>query len=244
MLAAKDFHARYRSASLGVLWSVVLPLLQGAVLAVVFTKVVRIPVAPGVSYPVFVISGMVLWTYFSQSVVAGSTAIVDGAAIATKVYFPRLILPAVPALTNVVAVSISAATVVLLMVAFDVPLRASLLLLPVAVAMLLALASLASSLLALAHVYFRDVRYLVQATLLVALYATPVIYPLERAARFEGILLANPVTGVLQLARQAVFGEADRLGAAVASTCGWLVALAAVAVVAYRRHERIAVDRL
>jgi lipopolysaccharide transport system permease protein len=244
MLAAKDFHARYRSAALGVLWSVLLPLFQGAVLAVVFSKVVRIPIAPDVSYPVFVISGMVLWSYFTQSITSGSTAIVDGAPIATKVYFPRVILPAVPAMTNVVALAISASTVVLLMLLFDVSITATLLLFPVAIALLLALASLGSILLALAHVYFRDVRYLVQAALLVGLYASPVIYPLERAERFEDLLLANPVTGALQLARYAVFGEAHLLGAAVASTCLWILGLAVVTLLAYRRHERIAVDRL
>lgn len=244
MLAAKDFHARYRSASLGVLWSVLLPLLQGAVLAVVFTRVVRIPIGEGVSYPVFVISGMVLWSYFSQSLVAGSTAIVDGSAIATKVYFPRLILPAVPALTNVVALLIANATVLLLMAVFDQPYLADLVLLPAALGLLFLLVTTLAALLALAHVYFRDIRYLVQALLLVALYATPVIYPLERADRYEGVLLANPVTGVLQLARQAVFGEAHRLGAAVTSTVAWIVGLTVLALLAYRRHERVAVDRL
>src|SRR5436305_10109124 len=93
MLAAKDFHSRYRSASLGVLWSVFLPLLQGAVLAAVFTKIVKIHTP--YSYPVFVLSGMVTWSYFTQSLSASSTSIVDGAAIAGKVYFPRLLLPAV-----------------------------------------------------------------------------------------------------------------------------------------------------
>lgn len=244
MLAAKDFNARYRSASLGVLWSVFLPLLQGAVFAVVFTRVVRVPVTPGTSYPVFVISGMVLWSYFTQSLLAGSTSIVDGGAIAGKVYFPRLILPAVPVLANAISFAISAVSLVVLMAVFDVPYRGSLLLLPVAMALVAALTTLLASLLTLLHVYFRDVRYAVQATLLVALYASPVIYPLHQADELEPIVLANPVTGPLQLARYAIFGEAERLAIAVAITLAWVAALATGALFAYRRHERIAVDRL
>ena len=244
MLAAKDFHARYRSASLGVLWSVLLPLLQGAVFAVVFTRVVGVPVDDGVSYPVFVISGMVLWSFLTQSLSAGSTSIVDGGAIAGKVYFPRSILPAVPVLANVPSLCIAQGSVLGLMAVFGVPFRVSLLLLPVAMALTAAVATLLAEPLALLHVYFRDVRYVVQAALMVALYASPVIYPLEAAEGLRPLLLANPVTGPLQLARFAVFGEADALGTALAVTAAWVAVLAVGTLLAFRRHERIAVDRL
>jgi ABC-type polysaccharide/polyol phosphate export permease len=242
LLAAKDFHARYRSASLGVLWSVLLPLLQGGVLAVVFTKVVKIQT--DYSYPVFVIAGMVTWSYFSSSLMAGSTSIVDGGAIAGKVYFPRLLLPAVPATANLPTFGASSGVVLLLMAGFGVPYRASLLLLPVAIALVLALAVVLSALVSLAHVYSRDVRYIVQATLLVALYATPVIYPLERAGGLRPLIIANPMTGAVQLVRFAIFGEADLVGVAIVVTLTWLVALVVATLLAYRRHERIAVDRL
>lgn len=244
MLAAKDFHARYRSATLGVLWSVLLPLLQGAVFAVVFTKVVGVPVSPGVSYPIFVISGMVLWSFLTQSLSAGSTAIVDGGAIAGKVYFPRSILPAVPVLANTISLAIAQTTVLVLMPVFDVPFRSTLLLLPVAMALTALVATLLAEPLSLLHVYFRDVRYVVQAGLMVALYASPVIYPLDAAKGLRPLLLANPVSGPLQLARFAIFGEADALATSLAVTAAWSVVLAAAALAAFRRHERIAMDRL
>jgi lipopolysaccharide transport system permease protein len=242
MLAAKDFHARYRSASLGVIWSVALPLLQGAVLAVVFTRVVRI--GTDVSYPVFVLSGMIVWSFFSQSLSAGSTAIVDASAIASKVYFPRMILAAVPALANTVSFAASVVVVIVLMVFFHVSYHASIVLVPVAMALDLVLAVLIGELATLAHVYFRDVRYIVQAALLVGLYATPVIYPLERAHQLRGALIANPMTGVLQLIRWALFGRAASLVPSLVSTGAWIVALAVATLLLFRRHERISVDRL
>jgi lipopolysaccharide transport system permease protein len=231
-----------------VLWSVFLPILQGAVLAIVFTKVVKI--STPYSYPVFVLSGMVTWSYFSSSLTAGSTAIVDASAIASKVYFPRLILPAVPALANLPSYGISSSVVVLLMVVLGVGLSPAVLLLPVAMALTVALAIALSSLVTLAHVYFRDVRYIVQATLLVLMYATPVIYPFEKttgpgvAPIYHWLLLANPVTGPLVLARWCVFGHGAYVLPAVLTSLAWCAVLTLVTLLAYRRHERVAVDRL
>jgi lipopolysaccharide transport system permease protein len=243
MLAAKDFHSRYRSASLGVLWSVFLPLLQGAVLAVVFTRVVH--VSTGVSYPVFVVSGIVTWSFFSLSLTIGSSAIVDKAEIAGKVYFPRLILAGVPALANMVSYAISSVVILILMGLFGVTFQWTLVLLPAAMLLAMMLTILLSAIAMLAHVYFRDVRYIVQAMLLVALYATPIIYPLQKAHSLRPLLVyGNPMTGVIQLTRFAVFGSADSVGVSVAVSFAYMVALALVTLAAYRRHERIAVDRL
>jgi len=242
MLAAKEFQARYRSATFGVLWGVALPLLQGAVLAIVFTVVVRI--RTGVSYPVFVIAGQVLWSYFQASVTMGSTSIVDQGGIAGKVYFPRLVLPAVPALSNLVGFLISLAVTLALMGVFGVQFRATLFLLPVVVVFEAVLVVTLSSLLTVAHVYFRDVRYMTQAALLVLFYATPIIYPIEQARRIRLLLLVNPLTGVLQLSRQAIFAKAHDLLPAVLSTIAWIIALSAATVLVYRRHERVACDRL
>ena len=244
MLAAKDFHARYRSASLGVLWSVLLPLLQGAVFAIVFSRVVRVPIDDGISFPVFVMSGMVLWSFFSQSLGVSSTSIVDGGAIAGKVYFPRSILPAVPVLANLVSLGIAQCTVLALMGVFGVPYRATLLLLPVAMLLTTAVTTMLAEPIALLHVYFRDVRYVVQAGLMVALYASPVIYPLAAAGSLRPVLMVNPMTGPLQLARFAIFGSADSLAAALLVTAVWILGLTIVTVLAFRRHERIAMDRL
>jgi lipopolysaccharide transport system permease protein len=243
MLAAKDFHSRYRSASLGVLWSVFLPILQGAVLAAVFTRIVRIQTP--YSYPVFVLSGMTTWSYFTQSVGAGATSIVDGAAIAGKVYFPRLLLPAVPATANLISYGISVGVVLLLAVVFHEPFRLTLVFLPFAMVLVAALAFVVAAIAAVAHVYFRDVRYIIQAGLMVGLYATPVIYPLSQASSVKWLLVfGNPMTGAMQLVRFSLFGEADSVGIAVVASVVWLAVLLVAAVLLYRRHERIAVDRL
>ena len=118
------------------------------------------------------------------------------------------------------------------------------LLLPVAMALAYALVLLVSALAAMLHVYYRDVRYVVSALLLVAFYATPVIYPLQLAGGLKPYVLANPATGVVQLSRWCVFGEADAIGVALAWTAGWCAVLLLLVLRAYSRHERTACDRL
>ena len=184
LLAKQDYVARYRSAALGLLWSVFLPLIQGAVLAVIFSHVVKIKTG-GQAYPVFVFVGVSLWAFVSTSWTAGATAIVDGSSIASRVYFPRLLLPAVPAMANMPALVISNAIAVLAMPVFGVAFRPGLVLLPVAMVFAAMLVVALSAVTTLLHVYFRDVRYIVSAVVLVAFYATPVIYPIELASRTD-----------------------------------------------------------
>ncbi len=244
LLARQDYVARYRSAALGLLWSVFMPLLQGAVLAVVFSHVVKVQTG-GQSYPVFVFLGMNVWAFFSTSWTSGATSIVDGTSIASRVYFPRLLLPAVPAVANLPALAISNAVALAAMPIFGVGYRPAILLLPVAMAIALLLVIAVSAVTTLLHVYFRDARYLVSAITMVAFYATPVIYPLSLVhGALRAIVLANPVTGVVQLARYAAFGSADDLGLALLAAAIWTAGLTVLAVRSFGRHERIAVDRL
>jgi ABC-2 type transport system permease protein len=244
MLARQDFSARYRSAGLGVLWSVALPLLQGTVLAVVFTHVVRVNTG-GVSYSVLVLTGINAWAYLSSSWTMGSTAIVDGAAIAGRVYFPRTLLAAVGPSANLVGYVVSNVVLIGLMAISGVSFSTTLLLLPVAMALAAAFVVLLSAVTAVLHVYFRDVRYVVSALLLVLFYATPIIYPMSFAhGALRMAVLANPATGVVQLSRFAVFSTADDLGVALMVTLVWVAGLSVAAALVYRRYERVAVDRV
>jgi lipopolysaccharide transport system permease protein len=243
MLARKDFSARYRSSRLGLAWSVFVPLLQGTVLAIVFTRIVR--VSSSYDYVVGVIAAVPLWTYFATSLSAASTALVDAGPVATRVYFPRLLVPAVPPLANLPAATVAFLVAVGVLLLRGDPIGATLLLAPAALLLAALLTVGFGAVAALLHVYFRDVRYLVQAGLLVWFYGTPVFYPLELAPRtMRPFLLANPMTGVMQLLRMTLFGRATYLGWALGSAALWTVVLCAVALAAYCRHDRIAVDRL
>jgi ABC-2 type transport system permease protein len=241
-LVRKDFQTRYKRATFGVAWAVAVPVLQAAVMAVVFSKVVRLATSSG--YAPYVMIGIVVWSYVASSVATGSTAIVENAALTEKVWFPRCLLPAVPALSNTIGFGISVVVVVALLPVFDVALRPRLLLLVPAIALLVLFVIALNLVLAALHVYYRDVRYLTQAALLVWIYITPIIYPQELLGDWAWALDLNPLTGIVDLFRMATLGGVDDavrpIACSVTTTCLLLFA----ALEGYRRHDRLFVDQL
>jgi ABC-type polysaccharide/polyol phosphate export permease len=249
MLARQDYRSRYRSASLGLLWAVLLPMIQGIVIAIIFSHLVGGGRAH--TYVPYVIVGVTAYSFVNASLTAASTSIVDSAAIAGRIYFPRLVLPMVTPTANLPGLGIGTALALVVALGAGASPGAWLLLLPVAVVAAWLLAVSAGALLTMLHVYSRDVRYLVQAVTMVLFYATPIIYMLDSSDGTRGLpeglrpyVLANPVTGVVQLFRQALIGHADHLGVAVGVTSAWVVGLVTATLFAYCRYERVACDRL
>jgi ABC-2 type transport system permease protein len=243
MLSRKDFQTRYKRASLGVLWAVAVPLVQAVVMAVVFSKAFNL--TTGYSYGAFVMSGIVAWSYFASTLTTSSTAIVDGSGLTDKVWFPRALLPIVPAFANLVGLVVSTLILVVLLPVFDTPIGPRLLLLLPASALLVLLSLAIGLVLSALHVYFRDVRFLVQAALLVWLYVTPVLFPQELLRRYSALLDLNPVTGVVTLFHEAVIGDtgagvARPVVVTVVVTLGLLLA----AMEIHRYHDRLFVDQL
>ena len=115
-LAKQDFFVRYRRATIGIAWSVLLPAVQAVVLAVVLSRVAKLSIP---HFPDFIFGGTVLWAYFSTVVIAGGTSIVDNTALSSKTYFPRAILPLSNSLSN--AFALLAGLVVLFFVCLAQP---------------------------------------------------------------------------------------------------------------------------
>lgn len=242
ILARKDFYVRYRRATFGLLWAAALPLLQAIVLAFVVSKFARFDT--GRNYAVFVLSGTVAWAAFSGILSTGSTSVVDGSGLSTKIYFPRMVLPLASVVTAAYGFVISVAVLVLTTFATGVGLGPRTLLLVPGLLLSLVLASGFALVLSALHVYFRDIRYLVQAALLVWLYLTPVIYPLSAIGAARPFIEANPVTGVVELFRAATVGADPGWGVALIWTSGWCAALLVAGVGVHRRHDRVLVDLL
>lgn len=249
LLALQDFRGRYRSASLGLAWSVMLPVLQGVVIGFVFSHIIG--GGRTGSYAPYVIVGTTAWSYMQQSLTAASSSIVDNGQIAGRIYFPRLTLPAVPPTANLpgLLISLCVAEAITLIVGQGIHL--SLLLVPAVVVLAWMLVTSLGALATMAHVYSRDVRYIVQAGMLVLFYATPIIYRLDSQGGIKALpsairpfVIANPFSGVIELARYAVLGEADALVPTVTATICWTVVLTLAAIVVFSRFERVACDRL
>jgi lipopolysaccharide transport system permease protein len=243
ILARQDFFVRYRRAGFGIAWAAALPVLQAGVLSFVLSRVVRFPIT-GVRYPVFVYTGVVVVSYLSGVVSTGSTSIVDGAGLTTKIYFPRAVLPLVSVVAGAYGLVVNLVLLLVAWLAWGSTLRWQVVLLPLAALLLIALAAGLAVVLSAAHVYGRDVRFLVQAGLVPLLYATPVFYPLDAIGRARLPVLLNPATGVVEAFRACLGGADRQWPVALAVSVAWTVGLLLLGLVLHRRHDRLFVDLL
>jgi ABC-type polysaccharide/polyol phosphate export permease len=243
ILARSDFHVRYKRASFGVLWAVAVPLLQAAVLAVVFSRLGITRAASIEHYGLFVLSGVMAWAYWAPAVAAGSTAIVDGRQLTEKVWFPRALMPLVPAVAGLAGLCISMVILVVAVPVFGSSLSPDLLLLLPASALLVGLTTAITLVLSALHVYFRDVRFLVQATLVLLFYVTPVMYSADDLHALGRWIDFNPLTGAITLFQRAV-GEGTVHPRALIVSVAFTAGASLLACAVHRRRDRLFVDLL
>lgn len=243
VLAVSDFHVRYKRAAFGILWAVAVPLSQAAVLAVVFSRMVRVEIA-GSSYAAYVLIGMAAWGYVVATVPVAATAIVDGSGLTDKVWFPRALLPLVPVLNGTVGFGITLALASGAQLLVGGQLSAMALLLVPATVLLLAFVAALTLLLAGAYVYFRDVKYLVQAGIVLWFYLTPVAYPRSAVGDLGQWLDLNPLTGIVELFHVAVGAGDGSLARPLSVSVATTVVLLVAGVELHRRRDRLFVDLL
>ncbi|MFP5219531.1 MAG: ABC transporter permease [Actinomycetes bacterium] len=240
-LGRKSFFVQYRRASLGVLWAVGLPLVQAIVLAVVFSRVARFDVP---DYTVFVLSGVVAFSFFQSTLSTGATAIVDNSGLSSKVYFPRAVLPLSQCVSGLFLLASSLVVLLVAALVLGAPVGLRTLLVVPGVLLLLLLTTSLVLVLSVVHVYLRDTKYLVQAASVGWLWLTPVVYPIDALGGALRVLVeVNPVTGPVQLFHAAFTTGAGSL-MPVWWSVGWVVALAAAAVLLHARYDRVLADLL
>jgi lipopolysaccharide transport system permease protein len=195
-----------------------------------------------VSYAAFVLSGILPWAYFAMTLPPGTTAVVDSTSLTDKLWFPRAILPLVPCMSNLVGLGIS--MVILIVGAPIVGATPSVnLLLLVPACLLLILFSMGLTLvLSALQVYFRDVKFIATAALMVWLYATPIMYPKYAVGSLGKWLDLNPLTGIISLFHVAILGHDGAVTRAVIISVATTVVLLVVGLEAHRRHDRLFVD--
>lgn len=246
-LAWRDLLIRYKQTVVGVAWSVIRPFLTMVVLTVVFGKFGKMP-SGNVPYPILVFCGMLPWQFFSTAFSESGNSLVTNSNLISKVYFPRLVVPASSVITSFVDFIISAAFLVVLMIWYRFAPSLNVLFLPLFVVLAFA-ASLGAGLwIAALMVEYRDFRFIVPFVVQFGLYISPVGFSSsivsDRYGDFDRLLYSlNPVVGVIDGFRWCILGGQNTLfwPGLVASMVG--VTLLLVSGIWYfRRTERTFAD--
>jgi ABC-2 type transport system permease protein len=206
-LAVVEFKVRYFGSALGYLWQLVRPLLLFGVLYVVFTEFVRLN--EGVEhFPVLLLSGIVLFTFFSDATSGAVTSVLDRENLVRKIQFPRIVVPLAVVVTALLNLAVNSIAVMVFVLASGVTPRLSWLLLPLILLVLTALAIGVATLVSALYVRFRDVRPIWEVALQVLFYASPILYAVEVIpnATIQKALMLNPLGALLQQNRDWLVG--------------------------------------
>jgi lipopolysaccharide transport system permease protein len=202
--AWRDVKIRYKQAALGAAWAVIQPLATMVVFTLFFGRLANVP-SDGVPYPLFAYVGLVAWTYFSSVVNHAGQSLIANSNLVTKVYFPRVALPAAGALSGLLDLMVSLIFVVVLMVFYQVTPGWVVLLAPVYIVGLIIFACGTSLFLAALTVTFRDVKYTLPLMIQLWLFATPVAYPASFVPQqYRALLFLNPMAGLVEGFRACV----------------------------------------
>jgi lipopolysaccharide transport system permease protein len=242
-LVWRDVKVRYKQTVLGATWVVLQPLATMAVFSLFLGRVASAADAR-LAYPLFVFTGLLPWTFFSSAVTSAGGSVIGNERLVTKVYFPRLLVPFGSVLASVVDLLIAFAILFLMMPFFGVWPGPRILVVPLVVAVLLALALGLGALLAALTVAYRDFRAIVPLALQVWMFATPAIFlqnPGVLGPRMQAVLPFNPLHGVIVNFRSAVVGDPFDFASLGLSALAATLALV-VGCFYFRRVERSFAD--
>lgn len=202
----RDIKVRYKQTLIGILWAIIQPFLTMVVFSIFFGKLAKVP-SDGIPYPIFVYTGLLPWTYFSQSLSRSSESVVENANLIRKVYFPRLITPISASLSALIDFFISFSILLFLMVYYNFLPTKGIVLLPFLVLLTFLCSTGIGFWLSSLNVMYRDIRYAIPFFIGLGMFITPVIYPVSIVPKnLSWFLYLNPMTGLIESYRACVLG--------------------------------------
>ena len=248
LFVKRDFIAQYKQTILGPTWHILQPIMTSIIFLFVFGKVAKIP-TDGIPPILFYLSGITLWNYFAACFVNTSSTFVSNSAIFGKVYFPRLIMPLSVVLSNILRLVIQ---LILLSVAivyfhfhgFTIAFSVNWLLIPILVILMagigLGLGIIVSSL----TTKYRDLSILLTFGVQLLMYATPIVYPISflKGTNFEAIVKLNPLSGIVESFRFALFGTGQSQITDLLYSFGFMVVLLGIGLLIFNKVEKSFMD--
>jgi len=201
-LVSRDVKIKYRRSVLGVFWTLLNPLLMMIVLSVVFSNLFKFDID---NFPLYLLSGQVIFNFFNDATTNAMSAIVGNAALIKKVYVPKYMFVLSRVFSSFINLLASCTALFLVMIATRAELHWTLLLAVVPITLLVLLSLGIGLFLSAITVKFRDVMHLYSVLMTVLMYLSPVIYPMSILPEWlHGLVMLNPLTNIIIMFREVV----------------------------------------
>ena len=206
-LTWRDIKVRYKQAAMGAAWAIIQPFAIMLIFTIFFGIFMGVP-TDGMPHSLFFYAGLAPWMFFSGAVSSGSVSLINSSNLITKVFFPRIIVPAAAVGGLLVDLLITCALLIGLALYYRVPWTVDLLMFPVIILLSILLALVFSIWLAALTVKYRDIRHALPFVLQLWMFLTPIMYPLTLVpAKWRWMMYLNPLTGVVEGVRSSVTGR-------------------------------------
>jgi len=234
-LAIKELKVRYKRSVLGFLWALLNPALMMGVLTAVFSTILRFGIP---HYAIFLLSVLLPWTFFSQSLSYAVESIVGNGELIKKVSVPKLVFPVAAVVSNIINLLLSFIPMALVVLLMRHPFYSTWLYLPVPIVALIIFTLGATFFFAAANVYYRDIAHILQVVLSAWFYFTPIIYALDFIpANRQWLFKLNPIIYVINGFRLAIYyGQLPQWSSIVASfACAFIALIVGFAI--FRKYQ-------
>lgn len=202
-MTRRDLLLRYKQTIMGFGWAIFMPLVNTVVFSVIFTRVA--PIEMDTPYPLFAYCGLLTWNFSASSFRFAVNSLTSNASLVTKVYFPREIFPISAVAVSVVDFAVGSTVLIALMIYYQVTPTVAVLALPWVLLVHLLFTLSISLILAMANLFYRDVKYLFELVLTIWMFLSAVLYPVSQVGGVAGRIMAiNPMTPILEAYRDVL----------------------------------------
>ena len=237
-LCWRTIKVRYKQTLLGGAWAILQPFFTMVVFSIVFGRLVGVP-SDGIPYPIFAYCGLLPWQLFAQSLTESGNSLVNNERLVTKVYFPRLVIPASMVLVSLLDFAVAGVVLVGMMVYYRIAPGVGVWALPFLVLQAVCAALGIGLWLSALNVRYRDIRHVIPFLTQCWLFATPIAYPSSLVPpRWRVLLGLNPMAGVVEGFRWALLGGKAETGSLLALSVLITMGLLVSGAVYFRRMER------
>ena len=237
-LVGREVKLRYKQTAIGVSWVLLQPLVTVLIFTVIFGRLAKMP-SDGVWYPVFALTALLPWTYFSQAVTRAGGALVSNANLVNKIYFPRILLPLSTVIAPLVDFVLSLVLLFGLLVYAGIPLTWKLATLPIFILIATISAIGVSLVVSATNVKYRDVGHAIPFVMQIWMFVSPIVYPVSLVPeKWRFLYGLNPMAGVIEGFRWAVLGQTAPDPTVMAASFLVFVVFLLVSLVYFRQMER------